>query len=225
MSGSLFEDDPQDESAPDTTHADHAAALRWPNACARARSMTSSARTTSSRPARRSAKPSSATCFTRSFSGVLRAPARPRWRASSRTRPSARFVPVQRRPRRHQGHQGGDGSRGGTATHDRAPHDRLRRRDSPLQQGAAGRLPSACRGRRHRPHRRNHREPVVRGERGAAVALEGVRAVSRSPSRPWSRSCGAPLQTGSAASASTSRSATRPSRRLPASPTATRGPR
>ena len=34
----------------------------------------------------------------------------------------------------------------------------------------------ACRSRRHRPHRRDHREPVVRGELGAAVALEGLRA-------------------------------------------------
>ena len=58
----------------------------------------------------------------------------------------------------------------------RPPHHRLHRRDSPLQQGAAGRVPAARRGRRHRAHRRDDREPVVRGQRGAAVALEGVRA-------------------------------------------------
>ena len=58
----------------------------------------------------------------------------------------------------------------------RPAHDRLHRRDPPLQQGAAGRVPAARRGRRHRADRRDHREPVVRGERRAAVALEGLRA-------------------------------------------------
>jgi putative ATPase len=52
--------------------------------------------------------------------------------------------------------------------------DRLRRRDSPLQQVAAGRVSAARRGRRHRAHRRDHREPVVRSERRAALAIEGV---------------------------------------------------
>ena len=57
----------------------------------------------------------------------------------------------------------------------RPPHHPLRRRDPPLQQGAAGRLPAPRRSRRHRPHRRDDREPVVRGELGAALALEGLR--------------------------------------------------
>ncbi len=56
------------------------------------------------------------------------------------------------------------------------PHDRVHRRDPPLQQGAAGRLSAARREGRHRAHRRDDREPVVRGQRGAAVAIEGVRA-------------------------------------------------
>ena len=83
----------------------------------------------------------------------------------------------------------GDGRGRAHAPHHRPPHDRLHRRDPPLQQGAAGRVPAARRGRRHRPHRRDHREPVVRGERGAAVAIEGVRAARpRRPTR-WRRSC------------------------------------
>ena len=57
----------------------------------------------------------------------------------------------------------------------RPAHDSLRRRDPPLQQGAAGRVPAARRSRRHRAHRRDDGEPVVRGELGAAVAVEGLR--------------------------------------------------
>ena len=55
-------------------------------------------------------------------------------------------------------------------------HDRLRRRDPSLQQGAAGRVPAARRGRHHHAHRRDHGEPVVRGQRGAPLALQGVPA-------------------------------------------------
>ena len=85
-----------------------------------------------------------------------------------------------------------------------APHrpadDRLRRRDPPLQQGAAGRVPAARRSRRHRPDRRDHREPVVRGERRAAVAVEGVRpAAARRSDGRRARSCGARSTIASAA--------------------------
>ena len=81
----------------------------------------------------------------------------------------------------------------------RPPHDPVHRRDPPLQQGAAGRLPAPRRGRRHRPDRRDHREPVVRGELGAAVAVAGVRpgaALARSDAR---RSSSARCATPSAA--------------------------
>ncbi len=84
---------------------------------------------------------------------------------------------------------------------DRPPHHRLHRRDPPLQQGAAGRLPAARRGRRHRADRRDHREPVVRGQRGAALALEGVRAARAHRRRGRRRSCTARWPTPSAASA------------------------
>ena len=50
---------------------------------------------------------------------------------------------VQRRPVGHQGDQGGDGARGGHPPAERPAHDPLRRRDSPVQQGAAGRVPSS----------------------------------------------------------------------------------
>ena len=54
---------------------------------------------------------------------------------------------VQRGAVRHQGDQGGDdGGRAGPPPA-RAPHDPLRRRDPPLQQGAAGRVPAPRRGR------------------------------------------------------------------------------
>ncbi len=83
---------------------------------------------------------------------------------------------VQRRAVGDQGSQGRDGGGRTAPPHDRQAHDRLRRRDSPLQQGAAGRVPAARRKRRHRADRRHDREPVVRGERRVAVAIEGVRA-------------------------------------------------
>ena len=54
--------------------------------------------------------------------------------------------------------------------------DRLRRRDPPLQQGAAGRLPALRRERDDPADRRHHREPLVRGElaRCSSRATVGV---------------------------------------------------
>ena len=57
-----------------------------------------------------------------------------------------------------------------------APHDPVPRRDPPVQPLAAGRLPAVHRVRRHRPHRRHDREPVLRAERRAALPLQGRRA-------------------------------------------------
>ena len=67
---------------------------------------------------------------------------------------------LQRRAQRHQGNQGGDGGCRAPAP-PRPPHDPLRGRNSPLQQGAAGRLPALCGARRHHPDRRHHRESVL----------------------------------------------------------------
>ena len=63
--------------------------------------------------------------------------------------------------------------------------DPLHRRDPSLQQGAAGRAAQPRRVRRRDPHRRHHREPVVRGQRGAPLALPGRRpqAARRRPAR------------------------------------------
>ena len=52
----------------------------------------------------------------------------------------------------------------------------VRRRDPPLQPRPAGRLPALRRGGDRHPGRRHHREPVVRAQRRAAVALPGLRA-------------------------------------------------
>ena len=49
----------------------------------------------------------------------------------------------------------------------------LRRRDPPVHQGPAGRVPPARRGRDHHPHRRHHREPVVRGDRRPPLPVPG----------------------------------------------------
>ena len=69
-----------------------------------------------------------------------------------------RVPAVQRRAGRDQGNQGGDGGCR-TAAEAGPPHDSFRRRNSSLQQGAAGRVSAVCRAGRHRADRRDHREP------------------------------------------------------------------
>ena len=73
----------------------------------------------------------------------------------------------------------------------RPAHDPVRRRDPPLQQGAAGRVPAPRREGHHRADRRHHREPVVRGQRGAALALPRLRAARARRGRPARASCAA----------------------------------
>jgi hypothetical protein len=58
----------------------------------------------------------------------------------------------------------------------RSPDHPVLRRDPPLQQGAAGRLPASRRGRHHHAHRCDDGEPVVRGDRRAAQPLASLRA-------------------------------------------------
>ena len=72
--------------------------------------------------------------------------------------------PAPRRRRR------AEAARRGTA------HRAVHRRDPPLQQSAAGRGAAVRRGRHRHADRRDHGEPVVRGELRAAVALARVRA-------------------------------------------------
>ncbi len=93
--------------------------------------------------------------------------------APDRARDALRVHSVQRGAERHQGNQGGDGRCRAPAAPG-PPHHSLHRRDSPLQQGAAGCV-SALRGaRRHHPDRRHHGESVVRSDLGAALAVAGV---------------------------------------------------
>ena len=110
--------------------------------------------------------------------------------ADRRRHPRALHL-VQRRALRHQGDPRGDDRGRRSAAAAGPPHHPLHRRDPPLQQGAAGRLPAPRRGRRHRPDRRDDGEPVVRGELGAAVAVEGLRAEGARTGRDRRRSCGA----------------------------------
>ena len=58
----------------------------------------------------------------------------------------------------------------------RPPDGLLPRRDPPLQQGPAGRAAAGGRGRAGHADRRDHREPVLRGQLGAALALADLRA-------------------------------------------------
>ena len=68
------------------------------------------------------------------------------------------------------------GGRAAAARRARAGHDPVPRRGPPVQQGTAGRAAAVGRGRAARPHRRDHREPVLRGQPAAAVALDAVPA-------------------------------------------------
>ncbi len=69
------------------------------------------------------------------------------------------------------------------AGRERPAHDPLSRRDPPLQQGAAGCAAAVGGGRPADADRRDDREPVLRGERGAAVALPGLPAGAAVPGR------------------------------------------
>src|SRR3546814_7537614 len=54
-------------------------------------------------------------------------------------------------------------------------HGAVRRRGTPVQQDPAGCLPAAHRARHYRVRRRDHREPVLRTELRAALALPSAR--------------------------------------------------
>ena len=79
-----------------------------------------------------------------------------------------------------------DAERAATVWH---PHHRLHRRDSPLQQGATGRVSASRRERQHSPDRRNHRESFFRNHLGAALAQPRLcaqaadRGTSRAPAQ------------------------------------------
>ena len=83
----------------------------------------------------------------------------------------------RRREGRARGHRAGRAAAGGAGRAD----DPLPRRGPPLQQGPAGRPAALGRDRPAHPHRGHDREPVLRAERPAAVAVVAVPA--RSPRR------------------------------------------
>ena len=72
----------------------------------------------------------------------------------------------------------GDRAGAGAAAGQRAADDPLPRRDPPLQQGPAGRAAAGGRGRAPDPDRGDDREPLLRGQLGAALAGPGLRAAA-----------------------------------------------
>ena len=75
---------------------------------------------------------------------------------------------------RRQGHPRCRRARRGDARAIAPAHDPVRRRGPPLQQGAAGRVPPLRRAGARHLHRRDDREPVVRGQQRAPVARGGL---------------------------------------------------
>ena len=112
---------------------------------------------------------------------------------------AARFRPVQRGAERHQGDQAvmadaerrrrrAAGGRSCSSTRFTASTRRSRTRSCPYVEA-----------RRHRPHRRDDREPVVRGDRGAAVAVARCMccaALTRAGDRDAARARAAGSRTG-----------------------------
>ena len=74
------------------------------------------------------------------------------------------------------------------ARRQRPADDLLPRRDPPLQQGPAGRAAAGGRGGAADADRGDDREPVLRGQLGAALALPGLRAGGARPRRSSPRS-------------------------------------
>ena len=101
----------------------------------------------------------------------------------------------------------------------------LPRRDPPLQQGPAGRAAAGGRGGAADPDRGDHREPLLRGQLGAALALPGLRAAPARARAGARRCCAGRSPTPSAASPTRPRSRTRRWRCSPSAPAATPGSR
>ena len=101
----------------------------------------------------------------------------------------------------------------------RPADDPLHRRDPPLQQGAAGLGAARGRGRARDADRRDDREPVLRGELGAALALHGRSSCRRSSEEELVEI----VERGAAAS-STRTSPPKSLRSSPRGRAATRGP-
>ena len=129
---------------------------------------------------------------------AARAPARPRSRACWPCTRSAAFEEAVGRERRPRRGARGDRARGGAALHGRRAHDLLPRRDPPLQQGAAGHAAARGGGGPRVAGGRHHREPVLRGELGAPLALPRCTSCTRSTTSTCWRCCGARSATSAA---------------------------
>ena len=108
-------------------------------------------------------------------------------RADDRRARRRRVRGALRGQRRAAGGARGDRA-GARAPARRAPDDLLPRRDPPLQQGPAGRAAAGGRGGARDARRRDDREPVLRGQLGAALPHAGLRA-ARARAPPTSRGC------------------------------------
>ena len=163
-------------SSPRPPPTDWPARRRWPPGCARPPSTRSSARSTCSAPGR----PLRALIEADRLSSVIlwgppgtgkttlaqliahtTAKAYVQLSAVNATVKDVREV-AQRRPR--------------PAGPARPGHDPVPRRGPPVQQGPAGRAAAVGRVRAARPDRGHHREPVLRGEPAAALALDPLPA-------------------------------------------------
>ena len=101
----------------------------------------------------------------------------------------------------------------------------LRRRDPPLHQVPAGRLPAPRRGRHDHAHRRHHREPLLRGQRRPPLPLPGGDAAG-AHRRGGGRRCSTGRWPRRSGLAGTVRALARgPRGASPAPPTATRAGR
>ena len=166
--------------------ADDAARGAWrrsPRACGRARSTSSSARSRSSARARRCGSRSRRTASARS---ILYGPPGSGKTTLARIDRAARPAPRSRssRPCRATVAEVREViARGPRAARRARPaDDPLPRRDPPLQQGAAGRAAARGRGGAADADRRDDREPVLRGQLGAARRAARSTSSSRSPS-------------------------------------------
>ena len=144
------------------------------------------------RPGTRSRSRTCAAACDRTGSGAVADPLRAAGLRQDHTRPDRR-AHDRRRVRGALGGLGdgrerAPGARTGarTARRERAADDPVPRRDPPLQQGAAGRVAARSRGRPPDADRRDDREPVLRGQLGAALARPDLRArgaLARDPAR------------------------------------------
>ena len=174
-------------------------ARRSPSACGRARSTRCAGRTPWSAPGAPAARAGRAgraaladpLGAARLRQDDARAPAR-RAPGHGASRPSPPCSPGVKECARRSSRARASGAR-------RPAHGALHRRDPPLQPRPAGRAAAARRGGHRDADRRHHREPLLRGDRAAALALPRLHAARGSSARTLARAAArAPPPTASA---------------------------